>query len=40
MRKVIVGNSLLDGVMQAPGWPDEDLRGGFEHGGSAQPYFD
>lgn len=40
MRKVIVGNSLLDGVMQAPGWPDEDLRGGFEHGGWAQPSFD
>jgi len=41
MRKVIVNNSLtLDGVMQAPGRPDEDLRGGFEHGGWAQPYFD
>ena len=41
MRKVIVNNSLtLDGVMQAPGRPDEDLRGGFEYGGWAQPYFD
>lgn len=41
MRKVIVNNSLtLDGVMQAPGRPDEDRRGGFEHGGWAQPYFD
>jgi dihydrofolate reductase len=41
MRKVVVNNSLtLDGVMQAPGRPDEDRRGGFEHGGWAQPYFD
>jgi dihydrofolate reductase len=41
MRKVIVNNSLtLDGVMQAPGRPDEDRRGGFEHGGWAQRYFD
>jgi dihydrofolate reductase len=41
MRKVVVNNSLtLDGVMQAPGRPDEDLRGGFEHWGWAQPYFD
>ena len=27
----------LDGVMQAPGRPDEDRRGGFEHGGWARP---
>jgi dihydrofolate reductase len=41
MRRVIVNNSVtLDGVMQAPGRPDEDRRGGFEHGGWAQPYFD
>jgi hypothetical protein len=41
MRRVVVNNSLtLDGVMQAPGRPDEDRRGGFEHGGWAQPYFD
>ena|SRR5918992_351241 len=41
MSKVVVNkNVTLDGVMQAPGRPDEDLRGGFEHGGWAQPYFD
>ncbi|RPI22477.1 MAG: dihydrofolate reductase [Chloroflexota bacterium] len=39
MRKVIVFMNLtLDGVMQAPGRRDEDLRGGFEHGGWAAPY--
>jgi hypothetical protein len=33
MRKITVNNSLtLDGVMQAPGRPDEDRRGGFERG--------
>jgi dihydrofolate reductase len=36
MRKVVVFNNLtLDGVMQAPGRPDEDIRGGFQHGGWA-----
>jgi dihydrofolate reductase len=30
----------LDGVMQAPGRPDEDRRGGFEHGGWMLPYAD
>jgi dihydrofolate reductase len=41
MRKLIVNMSLtLDGIVQAPGRPDEDLRGGFEHGGWALPYFD
>jgi acyl-coenzyme A thioesterase PaaI-like protein len=36
MRKVVVFNNVtLDGVMQAPGRPDEDVRGGFQHGGWA-----
>lgn len=41
MRKVIVGAfASLDGIMQAPGGPDEDPVGGFDHGGWAFPYFD
>jgi dihydrofolate reductase len=41
MKKIVVNMNLtLDGVMQAPGRPDEDTRGGFEHGGWAAPYFD
>ena len=39
MGKVVVfTNVTLDGVMQAPGRPDEDRRGGFQHGGWATPY--
>ena len=39
MRKVIVFTNLtLDGVMQAPGRPDEDSRGDFKYGGWAAPY--
>ena len=41
MRKVSVTISLsLDGVMQAPGRPDEDTRGGFQRGGWALRYND
>jgi dihydrofolate reductase len=41
LTRIIVFSSLtLDGVMQAPGRPDEDRRGGFEHGGWALPYAD
>jgi dihydrofolate reductase len=36
----VVNHVTLDGVMQAPGHPDEDRRGGFEHGGWAQQYAD
>jgi dihydrofolate reductase len=41
MSKVVLFLSLsLDGVMQAPGRPDEDRRGGFMYGGWATPYAD
>ncbi len=41
MRKVIVQEWMsLDGVVQAPGAADEDLSGGFAHGGWHLPYFD
>ena len=41
MGKLIAVESVsLDGVMQAPARPDEDMRGGFEHGGWAVPYTD
>jgi dihydrofolate reductase len=41
MSKVIAVELLtLDGVMQAPGGPEEDRRGAFEHGGWATPYGD
>jgi dihydrofolate reductase len=36
----VVNHITLDGVMQAPADPDEDRRGGFEHGGWASEYFD
>ena len=39
-RVVITNNLTLDGVMQSPSHPDEDRRGGFEHGGWAAPYAD
>lgn len=41
MRKIIVLSFItLDGVMQAPGGPDEDREGGFTYGGWTAPYFD
>src|SRR6187549_1114948 len=40
MRIVISEFISLDGVVQAPGGPDEDTDGGFAHGGWSLPYFD
>src|SRR4029079_6940953 len=41
MRKVIVGAMVsMDGVMQAPGGPEEDPTGGFKFGGWTAPLGD
>ncbi|MBI5531027.1 MAG: dihydrofolate reductase family protein [Candidatus Doudnabacteria bacterium] len=41
MRKIIVLSFItLDGIMQAPGGPEEDTSGGFKYGGWTAPYFD
>jgi dihydrofolate reductase len=40
MRIVIIEFMSLDGVVQAPGGPEEDLDGGFAHGGWSHPFFD
>ena len=41
MRKIIVGAMIsMDGVMQAPGGPQEDPVGGFALGGWTAPHFD
>src|SRR5688572_5270464 len=41
MRKIIALEFItLDGVMQAPGGPEEDISGDFTYGGWTVPYFD
>jgi dihydrofolate reductase len=40
VRIVIIEFISLDGIVQAPGGPDEDTDGGFAHGGWSHPYFD
>lgn len=40
MRVVVYEFMSLDGVVQAPGGPEEDTDGGFAHGGWSHPYFD
>src|SRR6266550_498404 len=41
MRKIIVQEFItLDGVMQAPGGPEEDKSSGFKYGGWSAPYSD
>ena len=41
MRRIILITFVsLDGIMQVPGAPEEDLSGDFKHGGWTAPYFD
>ena len=40
MRILVTEFISLDGVVQAPGGPDEDRDGGFAHGGWSHPFFD
>lgn len=40
MQIILSDFMSLDGVVQAPGGPEEDTDGGFAHGGWSMPYFD
>ncbi|MBK1866741.1 dihydrofolate reductase family protein [Aestuariivirga sp. YIM B02566] len=41
MRRLVVSTFVsLDGIMQAPGGPEEDPTGGFKFGGWTEPYWD
>src|SRR5438477_4628387 len=40
MRIILSDFISIDGVVQAPGGPDEDTDGGFRHGGWSMPFFD
>jgi hypothetical protein len=41
MKKIVVFTMVsLDGVMQAPGGPEEDTSGGFQNGGWTVPFAD
>jgi dihydrofolate reductase len=41
MRKIVISEWMsLDGVVQAPAYPDEDKSGGFQHGGWHLRYFE
>ncbi|MFL5844245.1 MAG: dihydrofolate reductase family protein [Solirubrobacteraceae bacterium] len=40
MNIIVIDFMTLDGVVQAPGGPEEDTDGGFAHGGWSHPFFD
>ena len=39
-KRIVIEFMTLDGVVQAPSYPDEDTEGGFSHGGWNAPFFD